>query len=350
MIKGFISHGNVAAKSRAMYGALLTRREYDHIMTMKTVGQLAGYLKGRRAWREPLKDINETSIHRSQLEAYLRRGFLYDFNRLMHHIFQGDRRFLEYMRMKSDIEMILVKVRQIVSGSEEILPLSGYRHRQADSGIDMARLENAAEFREIIAAVADTPYHPLLARLPFTDDDDINYTVVENALVSFYFKSLLGAIKKMYPGEMGKKLSDNFGAMVDLLNVSCCMRLRRYFSSHPDALFVNMLPVYYKLSGDFFRTLAEAETNEEAADLLAASPYRRAFRGVPIEDMADHIDRMLYKYDKRLLYYPEPGIHTAVAYLQLKETEIKNIIHIVECVRYGISPDEMPAFLVGYDD
>ena len=37
------------------------------------------------------------------------------------------------------------------------------------------------------------------------------------------------------------------------------------------------------------------------------------------------------------------------SFVILAETEIKNIIHIIEGVRYGASPDEISKLLIGID-
>jgi len=39
-----------------------------------------------------------------------------------------------------------------------------------------------------------------------------------------------------------------------------------------------------------------------------------------------------------------------VSFLQLEDIEIKNIIHIIEGIRYGLAPSEIEKLLVGVED
>ena len=47
---------------------------------------------------------------------------------------------------------------------------------------------------------------------------------------------------------------------------------------------------------------------------------------------------MQYRFNQRQLRAAVPTIYTPMAYLGLKEIELRNIISIIECIRYGVEP------------
>ena len=46
-----------------------------------------------------------------------------------------------------------------------------------------------------------------------------------------------------------------------------------------------------------------------------------------------------YRFDLRQLRAAQPTVYTPIAYLGLKEIELRNIISIIECIRYKVAPE-----------
>ena len=44
---------------------------------------------------------------------------------------------------------------------------------------------------------------------------------------------------------------------------------------------------------------------------------------------------------------PTPSVYTPLAYLYLKQTEVSNLVKIIECVHYGMTPEESGVILPG---
>ena len=68
----------ILAKTRAMYGKSLTETDYKQLMDCRNVPEVAAYLKSRTSYRSALTGLNETEVHRGQLEPMLRQNLYYD--------------------------------------------------------------------------------------------------------------------------------------------------------------------------------------------------------------------------------------------------------------------------------
>ena len=69
---GSYSQNVISAKARSMYGKRLTDKDYTELTRKRSVSEVAGYLKNETAYRTCLASINESLIHRGQLEQILR--------------------------------------------------------------------------------------------------------------------------------------------------------------------------------------------------------------------------------------------------------------------------------------
>ena len=78
MLSGLSSNA-ILSKARAMYGKRLTKENYNDLLNCQTVGEVASYLKSRTVYGKCLAGINESEVHRGQLEVALRQKLFDDY-------------------------------------------------------------------------------------------------------------------------------------------------------------------------------------------------------------------------------------------------------------------------------
>ena len=72
---------------------------------------------------------------------------------------------------------------------------------------------------------------------------------------------------------------------------------------------------------------------------MKSGPYGALFRSIQPTGLEAYLYTMQYRFNRRQLRAAQPTIYTPIAYLGLKEIELRNIISIIECIRYGASPE-----------
>ena len=77
-----LSNKAMITKSRAMYGKRLTNENYQDLVRMKSVREIASYLKETPGYADVLSNIYPESVHRGQLELLLHKSL---FNKYIRH-------------------------------------------------------------------------------------------------------------------------------------------------------------------------------------------------------------------------------------------------------------------------
>ena len=94
----------ILAKARAMYGRRLTRANYRELLECRTVGEVASYLKNQTSYGSILAGINESDIHRGQLEIRLRQKLFEDNSALCRYEVTIGEHFANYLISRGEIE------------------------------------------------------------------------------------------------------------------------------------------------------------------------------------------------------------------------------------------------------
>ena len=58
----------ITAKARAIYGKRLTKEDYNNLLHKRGVSGVVAYLKTTEKYRATFANVNETTIHRGQVE------------------------------------------------------------------------------------------------------------------------------------------------------------------------------------------------------------------------------------------------------------------------------------------
>ena len=107
------SNPAVTAKVRAMYGRRISDEQYDELMKRRSVSEIAGYLKSNTHFSAALANINESNIHRGQLEDVLRREVFNSYSRLYRYTNVRGENLFHYVIMEEEIGEILRMVQPV---------------------------------------------------------------------------------------------------------------------------------------------------------------------------------------------------------------------------------------------
>lgn len=342
-----LSSNVVLAKARTMYGRRLTPENYKDLLKCQTVSEVASYLKNRTDYSKVLAGIEETEIHRDQVEAKLRQKLQEDFTSLCRYEITVGEHFSPYFIRRWEIEQILQAVLFLNSGAavtedREVPPMP--QSFLEKTSLDPKRLVRAANYDELLSVLARTPYGKLLDPYKPKENERIDYTRIEIALYGFLYETIFQIILKNTHGETKRQLLEIFTSFIDLSNYVRIVRLKVSYHIDPEVIKASLLP-YGAIDKKVIEEMATAKSEEE----IDAAMNRTAIGRKISREKSSYVDEIPRRYNFRIcqhdLHFSTHPSVVLIAYVFAREAEISDIITIVEGIRYKLETSEIKKLL-----
>ncbi len=340
MLNAFLKNGAVGAKTRVLYGRRLTPAQYAALSDLHSVEAIARFLKSSTPYGELLSGVNEQLLHRGQLESLLRRDLFHQYIKLHRYLPKDERPVLQYLLHRSETQELLSFLRLLSAGRPESYIFTMPEFLRTHSRIDFRGLPSVKTHRELLGRLSDTPYYRVLR--PLLDrDGPVDFTAVEVALNAHHYSLLLKAVREKLSGRIREEMLALVCDQLDLMNISRILRLRIHFDYSPREVRLYLIPTGRRKGEKLVDALLSASGKEEMARLLTASPYGEYLSPDGIEQPEKLYYRYLYRAARRRLHASYPSVLWPLSYLYLKEIEIRNLINIIEGVRYQLPPEDI---------
>lgn len=342
------TYSALSSKTRAAYGRLLTKNNYSMLIEMKNVSEIAGYLKKETYYKEILSNVDETDIHRGQLENIIKTDIMKEYEKFLRFTSGNARKFLQSTYKKYETESLKIIFRRLetVGG---VMSAEGYLlFLKNSTEVNFLNLIKSKDSLEFIENLKGTEYYDVLR--PFTKHGvEINLFNLEMVLDLHYFKFLYKRMKKYLKGTDYTPLAASFGVKTDVLNMLWIYRCKKYYNMKKEIIRNYLLPFNAGINKETLSKLIDAESIEEFLDLAGKTKYAGIFKrdidGFFEVNFADY----MYNIHMRLFRKNPLSVTSAVDYIHMKEYELSNIISIIEGIRYGMPPEKIKKFIVGFN-
>lgn len=329
----------VSAKVHALYGRRMTGEDYRQLMSKRSLPEAAAFLQSHPGYRECLSGLPTANIHRETLENALRRDYVEEYRRIFSFMQLRDKELLRFPMYRAEQTAILTAMRRLNSAHMlEPFPTWDPVLRKK-SKLDLHALEGAASFGEIAHAAEETIYGSALGRILVGDSKTPTPAFVDNMMQVVYFSKIYKITGKNYAGETRKIIREALDDETDLLNLVQFLRLKRSFSQEDIRRYSFPLPCSAKLRPEYIQQLLGTDSYEDALELVQNGPYSPLFQSMTPSGLEAYVYTLQYNFSRRQLRAAAPTVYTPIAYLTLKEIELRNIISIIECIRYGGDPN-----------
>ena len=113
-------------------------------------------------------------------------------------------------------------------------------------------------------------------------------------------------------------------------------------------IYTCIIPSYYRLSESLITEIVNSTSLEQALEIIQKNtPYADAFH--PEDRFFEKRKNDYLMRLHRRVYTNHPySIQAAISYVYLRRIEINNIVSIIEGIRYGLKPEEIRQYLIGY--
>jgi V/A-type H+-transporting ATPase subunit C len=121
-----------------------------------------------------------------------------------------------------------------------------------------------------------------------------------------------------------------------------------HYNLQPEVLFNYTIPHGYEFSLKDIKELCYVNDHDEFERRILKSRYSFLFDNEKTKDIFMERRSLRYQFFqiKNLRHKHEMNISEAIAFDVLLEYEIRDIVTVIECIRYGIPEDEAKRFLI----
>ena len=342
-----MKYGALSGKSRAMFGKLLNRYDYNALIQKKRVSEILAYLKYNTHYSTILAEVDENNVHRVDLENALKKDIMTDYSKFRKFAVGQLKEFINVYFRKIEIESLKLILRAFEAGHVEYSVLEkSLMFLTGNDGLDIPKLALSKDLEEFLSRLYGTDYYELLK--PFLyDSDETRLFDMEMTLDLYYIRCLKKAFERLPDKTDRAIVKEMMETEADILNILWIYR-SKYLHEFPNELIRSYLVhITGKLGRKMTDSLINAGNTEEYLDILKRSPY-----GFLFDDQnqlffehsyLEYIHKLHRTYFRRRPF----SVACIISYLRLKELEIANIITIIECIRYGLSEEETRKFVIG---
>lgn len=340
-----LSSNALLTKSRAMNSHILTDEDYAQLVNCRSYNDIMAYLKANTVYEKIVGELYSRNIYRARLEAEIRKfnnSRIAELAAFENAIGQS---LHEIIYLKNDVRLILSCANHLdtseISDYSLLTPEAYFKH----SDLNPDKLEMATSLTEFYEALGNTPYKKALdvfvvGKAPFY------ISSLENTLYRYMYSQITPLVKKNYTGDSQKQIFELLHSEADYRTLESIYRMKRFFPGEQLTLNNISYSGFSAFTVNEIEQMMAADSTDELFRLFKKGDYARYFdekaKG-PIE-LCTRL-ALLKANRKRLLFSTEPEV-TMLAFIGILENETKNLIHIIEGVRYRLSGQQILDFIV----
>lgn len=339
------NYNATVAKIMAIYGKRLKPQDYTEMMNRQSVSDVADYLKKNTYYGKLLSSIDTNTIHRGMLENLLRRSVFETYMKITGFEHISKQRFYNYKIIQTEIDEILRCIRCINAGSAKLIQDVPVYINHLTS-FDLLELAKINDFTGLLEFIRKTPYYDILKNISPNENGKVDVTKCETLLRTYYINMLRNSAD--FRSSDSKQFISFLETEIDLINIINSYRLTAYFDASEDDIEKDMLTIHGRLTAERHREIYSAPNSEEFIRRFAKTYYGKQMiqNGYDITNIEQSARRLRHKYARSLLRCSGSAPLSVYTFIFLRETEVQNIINIIEGIRYGVESSKIASLII----
>lgn len=338
-------HGAVTTKVKAMESKLLNNDDYINLLNMKSITECARYLKEKTSYGRLLADVDVDTVHRGALEGQIKKNIIYNIDKIIHYYSGSYKEFINTFFAKYEIDDLKDLAREVykkgrIENYEDNVFIGKY------SKAEPSKILAAKSVGDIIVALNGTVFEKYTR--PLLDENRReNLFRFEMTLDMAYYDILQQEWDKLSPADQ-ETIRYVFGAIGDAFNIQWIYRGKKFYNIEPEILLNYTIKLYHRLSFKKLKELCYERSLSQFLDKARQTYYGFLFKDDETIDI--YMDRRMHRY----IYYnlqkvdrnTNMNIINVVAYILFLEFEARDIISIIEIIRYDVPEEQGKKYLI----
>ncbi len=339
-----LAYSGTTTKIRAIRSRLFTLENYQALAASSSVSEALAYLKRQPAYQELFDGVDESSLHRGDIEKMLTNAIYQDFQKIYRFSPVAQRKFLDLYFHRYEVSILKTCMRMVFDHRDVTLDLKIFEEFfQKHSDINLGKIAGSKTIAEFVANLNGSIYFDALNRLSAISSPTLwDYEI---ALDLFYFNWFFRTSEKVLSKEELLHFQEAYGTKMDLLNINWIYRSKHYFKMSTFDIYAHLINAHQHLQKTDIRALVESSSKEEFALTLKRTYYGKRFEECSVDNLEKAYGSIRHKVQKKAANREPYSIATVILYLYEKEHEIDKITTALECVRYGLSQSETMEYI-----
>lgn len=345
-VNSFKRYAAVNTKIRGLEREFLSDEDFQNLLHKRSVIEVASYLKRETHYRHILEGVNENDIHRSQLETLIRKDHAAQIGEIAHYFIDGYRKFFRYVFIKREIEELKTILRNIKAGKTGELNKESFVHIGCFDRLNLDSLLSSKSVGDFIKNLRGSIYYKFLQPLSESGDRGSLF-MSEMSLDLAYFDIFYRNVNEL--SAQDRKIVDELqGNRVDLLNIQWIYRGIKFYDISREVLFNYTIPYGNIFTRKDVKELCYLKDIDDFQDRILNTRYKFLFDHERTKDIYMERRGLRYQYFnvRRLRSRHQMDISEAIAFDILLEYEIRDIVTVIEGIRYDMPPDEAKKYLI----
>lgn len=336
----------VLTKARSKFGKRLTEKDYNSLLACQSVAEIMSYLKSYTHYSDALRDINERDVHRGRLEVLLRQHLFYEFASLCRFDTGIGSGFSQFIIQSIEVEQIIRFLILLNSNSTEkfIYQFPAYFSKHTE--IDIDRLSNAKNYDEFLKVISNSQYYEILKKYSPDEKGRLPISVIENKLNEYDFKGILEIINKNSKGQARQELVSLFYTINDYNIFSRILRLKKYYNLSPEEIKENLFLDFTDINPKTIDMMCRAESSAEVFSIMQSTHNGRLIDKIGYVYASDITPRVKYRLARKNMHFSNNPSVVAISYMFVSETELMNVISLIEGIRYKLDSKKIQSMLI----
>lgn len=322
-----MSSPSVNAKIKGMYAKKLKQSDLEDLMKQNTIKDAIILLKSKL----PELEMLNIDADRLELEEELDNILISDLMKIEKYLSGNNKKILNAYILKYKINILKQKF-DVINDDAKVLNEKIHSEIEKEINIwtksifgELRDINNIKSNEELIDRIIDKE----IRNIVIEGLNEKNKFTMENKLDKFYFSNLLKSVKGVnYILEKEVRIN------IDLLNVIWAYR---YISNMGVLDKSILLDDGYRITKNKIEELAQIKTIDNIKEVLQGTPYE----GIIKYDLERDFIRFLYKRYKKSFKDEMLDVSMVIDYFNMLEIEKKDIITIIEGIRYNLSMKEI---------
>jgi V/A-type H+-transporting ATPase subunit C len=322
-----IKYPSINAKLKGMYAKRLKNDDLQDLAKQNNLKSAVAILKNKSSSLNVLSE----DADREQIEKVLNGEIIYDIEKIVKYLDKNDTQIFNLLISKYEIRCIKKAIKLLYSKNEYDENIKIWTNTIFT---DLKGLESIKSIDEFLKIINNTKYKKILKK--YFENKDTEYSIfeIENELDKMYLKSIYNSAGN------NKNLKKMIGAKIDFTNILWIYRMKKYYNFSEDKIEKSIIDINYALKKNQILLLVKAKNIEELNEILKKTVYSNIATDDIYElecNMKKYLHGLYIKNFKSNLL----SINCIYSYLNLVELENKDIISIIEAVRYGIDKEKL---------
>lgn len=322
-----IKYPSINAKLKGMYSKRLKNDDLQDLAKQNNLKSAVAILKNKSSSLNVLSE----DADREQIEKVLNSEIIYDIEKIVKYLDKNDTQIFNLLISKYEIRCIKRAIKLLYSKNEYDENIKIWTNTIFT---DLKGLESIKSIDEFLKIINNTKYKKILKK--YFENKNTEYSIfeIENELDKMYLKSIYNSAGN------NKNLKKMIGAKIDFTNILWIYRMKKYYNFSEDKIEKSIIDINYALKKNQILSLVKAKNIEELNEILKKTVYSNISTDDIYElecNMKKYLHGLYIKNFKSNLL----SINCIYSYLNLVELENKDIISIIEAVRYGIDKEKL---------